>query len=488
MAACALRPTAAGAAADLHAAVGASELAIFRKCGAYAVGSRCADAASLVTSDSWLPSRRWLQASSKAGDPLRGWLESRLVCGAANSSLVAEAHASARRPKPGLTSPAKLEAHRLVSLMRLGDGRVRHDAFLPKDNAPITKNFWFLMRLTASLLIQPRGQAVDTTITVLPRRLWAWAPRGDDASRCEGWGCYFEGAPLRARAPELRSELQALVHRQFPLALWWLHAAVAALSSGRRQARGGSSRPRSAHRRAAAPLPPAGVPRLIGVHVRRGDACANRSRSAAAADPTGYAGTGVARKCDLPLEHYVALAERAASRYGIRHAYLATDSEEMVRRASALSTSLRWFSGGASRERLQSAKLIEERVQAAELEPSAVVHGALVDLHFLARADVLIGHGGSMFSRLAFFLRWGRTGHVPPYVFVDGASGCCHPSSRACARLRNRTASGAGPPRAPADAPRGVARPAHAEQGGVARRERVAQPRQPRVLRPAVRD
>ena len=82
--------------------------------------------------------------------------------------------------------------------------------------------------------------------------------------------------------------------------------------------------------------------------------------------------------------------------------------------------------GGASRERLQSAKLIEERVQAAELEPSAVVHGALVDLHFLARADVLIGHGGSMFSRLAFFLRWGRTGHVPPYVFVDGASGCCH--------------------------------------------------------------
>ena len=48
MAACALRPTAAGAAADLHAAVGASELAIFRKCGAYALGSRCADAASLV--------------------------------------------------------------------------------------------------------------------------------------------------------------------------------------------------------------------------------------------------------------------------------------------------------------------------------------------------------------------------------------------------------------------------------------------------------
>ena len=70
MAACALRPTAAGAASDLHAAVGASELAIFRKCGAYALGSRCGSA-SLVTSDSWLPSRRWLQASSKAGDPPR---------------------------------------------------------------------------------------------------------------------------------------------------------------------------------------------------------------------------------------------------------------------------------------------------------------------------------------------------------------------------------------------------------------------------------
>ena len=179
----------------------------------------------------------------------------------------------------------------------------------------------------------------------------------------------------------------------------------------------------------------------------------------------------------------MALAEKAASRYGIRHAYLATDSEEMVRRASELSTSLRWFSGGASRERLQSAKLIEERVQAAELEPSAVVHGALVDLHFLARADVLIGHGGSMFSRLAFFLRWGRTGHVPPYVFVDGASGCCHPSSRACARCATA--------RPPAPARRARSRrsarrraTAHAEQGGVARRERVAQPRQPRVLRP----
>ena len=275
-----------------------------------------------------------------------------------------------------------------------------------------------------------------------------------------------------ARARHLRSELQAL--RQFPLALWWLHAAVAALLF-RPAPGGGSSRPRS-----AASLPP--PPRAAG---RR--AAARAPARAAAADPTGYAGTGVARKCDLPLEHYVALAERAASRYGIRHAYLATDSEEMVRRASALSTSLRWFSGGASRERLQSAKLIEERVQAAELEPSAVVHGALVDLHFLARADVLIGHGGSMFSRLAFFLRWGRTGHVPPYVFVDGASGCCRvePRVRPPAQphgLRRR------PPRALRDAPRGVARPAHAEQGGVARRERVAQPRQPRVLRPAVRD
>ena len=69
MAACALRPTAAGAAADLHAAVGASELAIFRKCGVYALGSRCAIAASLVTSDSWLPSRRWLQASSASAPP-----------------------------------------------------------------------------------------------------------------------------------------------------------------------------------------------------------------------------------------------------------------------------------------------------------------------------------------------------------------------------------------------------------------------------------
>ena len=92
----------------------------------------------------------------------------------ASARLVAEARASAAAA--ALTSPAKLEAHRLVSLMRLGDGRVRHDAFLPKDNAPITKNFWFLMRLTASLLIQPRGQAVDTTITVLPRP-WAWAAR-----------------------------------------------------------------------------------------------------------------------------------------------------------------------------------------------------------------------------------------------------------------------------------------------------------------------
>ena len=92
MAACALRPTAAGAAADLHAAVGASELAIFRKCGAYALGSRCAVAASLVTSDSWLPSRRWLQASSKAGDPLRGWLESRLV----RRGLVSRRRARAR--------------------------------------------------------------------------------------------------------------------------------------------------------------------------------------------------------------------------------------------------------------------------------------------------------------------------------------------------------------------------------------------------------
>ena len=201
-------------------------------------------------------------------------------------------------------------------------------------------------------------------------------------------------------------------------------------------------------------------------------------RSAATAEPTGYAGTGVAR--GRPAAR--ALRD-ARGEGGIATASATPTWRPTRRRCAALRRSRRRSAGfgGASRERLQSAKLIEERVQAAELEPS-VVHGALVDLHFLARADVLIGHGGSMFSRLAFFLRWGRTPRAALRLRRRRLGLLLRRAARAPAAqphgLRRRPAA-----RAP-DAPRGTARPAHAEQRW---RASEGAARQPRVLRPAVR-
>ena len=50
-------------------------------------------------------------------------------------------------------------------------------------------------------------------------------------------------------------------------------------------------------------------------------------------------------------------------------------------------------------------------------------------MELVSSADVLIGQQGSHTTRNMYYGIVGRTGYIPPFISVDGSSGCCEVSS-----------------------------------------------------------
>ena len=132
--------------------------------------------------------------------------------------------------------------------------------------------------------------------------------------------------------------------------------------------------------------------RVIGVHVRAGDACAGE-------------------RVERPpcATRWRGLARRAAGDAKPAAVLLATDSADVARDADSAFLAVgvpRALSFGFDRGKYAAdpKRLVEERLRAGALDGRAALHEALLDLALLARADAIVGSMYSNFPRIALQL------------------------------------------------------------------------------------
>ncbi|KAJ1490043.1 hypothetical protein T484DRAFT_1936029 [Baffinella frigidus] len=134
-----------------------------------------------------------------------------------------------------------------------------------------------------------------------------------------------------------------------------------------------------------------------------------------------------------------------AQAYGIKAAFMASDSPDAIEIARRLAPELRWMQvGGVDRAALSASGrgvYIETRLGHACakspggcLDPGAAVRATLLDMLLLAEADALVGHMTSNLSRIALMVMAARRKKVPPFASVDGPwcrhwQACCNTTS-----------------------------------------------------------
>lgn len=149
---------------------------------------------------------------------------------------------------------------------------------------------------------------------------------------------------------------------------------------------------------------------IIGVHVRRGDACHT---------------TGRKNRCRSFEETYLPHIRTLSEKYGVNRVFLATDDDALLRKvkSSPAANEFEFVNVNMDRSIYSASKLIERRTE-LYTEKSNVAHEmtlqALTDIFLLAEADAFIGHFLSNLSRLAIELSAAEKGFVPPFVSVDG--------------------------------------------------------------------
>eukprot|EP00041_Stephanoeca_diplocostata_P027241 m.747391 g.747391 ORF g.747391 m.747391 type:complete len:466 (+) comp23143_c1_seq25:119-1516(+) len=146
--------------------------------------------------------------------------------------------------------------------------------------------------------------------------------------------------------------------------------------------------------------------KMIGVHVRQGDACMKGQ-----ADEK-------ARACD-GLHTYMPWVRLAAATYGIRDVFLATDGGDRVYSETTAYKDLTWH-------------FVPEIPTFENVSIDSLVAGdsgrsdgfelgtkALADMLLLSRTEVLIGKFTSNVFRAALEVRTGRDGTIKPYASLD---------------------------------------------------------------------
>jgi hypothetical protein len=149
---------------------------------------------------------------------------------------------------------------------------------------------------------------------------------------------------------------------------------------------------------------------IIGVHVRRGDACHT---------------TGRKNRCRSFENTYLPHIRTLSEKYGVNRVFLATDDDELLRKVknSPAANEFEFVNVDMDRSIYKASRLIERRTE-LYTEKSNVAHEmtlqALTDIFLLAEADAFIGHFLSNLSRLAIELSAAEKGFVPPFISVDG--------------------------------------------------------------------
>ena len=147
--------------------------------------------------------------------------------------------------------------------------------------------------------------------------------------------------------------------------------------------------------------------KVIGVHVRHGDACHTTDRKG---------------RCK-GLAYYLPEIRVLAERYNTKKVFLATDDQKVVDQARKLSGEFKFIFINFNRGVLNNKNQIEYRKNlwdGSNDHGFGILKSSLMDLLLLAECDYLVLHNLSNMSRLALELAAARLQRVPPFISVDG--------------------------------------------------------------------
>jgi len=154
--------------------------------------------------------------------------------------------------------------------------------------------------------------------------------------------------------------------------------------------------------------PAPGVP-VIALHYRAGDACLEE-------DVT------LGRRCE-PFSNEMQAVHEIAHKYGIRHIFLATDSDKAISEAAAYKNYTFMYlpqqRGGQND--------VRQRVELDKALHMGLIDGchegidALLDIYLLAQGDALVGKFSSNIDRVAYALMFAKGRAYAPFISLDNA-------------------------------------------------------------------
>ncbi len=157
--------------------------------------------------------------------------------------------------------------------------------------------------------------------------------------------------------------------------------------------------------------------RILGLHVRRGDAAAGQLKEYTAQNST---------RASFALEAYLEGADLICAKYGIRHIFLATESKDEIERARRMRPQYTFLHLDHDRsifpDLATSPQFIEDAAFEHPERARPLAESAIFDLHCFRSCHAFIGTFNSEFSLLAWLLAIGRQGHLVPYISLSEAS------------------------------------------------------------------
>jgi len=149
---------------------------------------------------------------------------------------------------------------------------------------------------------------------------------------------------------------------------------------------------------------PAAGTKVLSVHHRAGDACLENS------DTLG-------RKCE-PFSVTMEKANILAGKYGIKHIFLATDSNAVIDGLSNY-TNYTFLYNHVSRGGVKDHVELDKALKQGLIDGCSEGMDSLLDIQLLAAGDALIGKFSSNIARVAYSLMFARQSAYPPFISLD---------------------------------------------------------------------
>jgi hypothetical protein len=150
--------------------------------------------------------------------------------------------------------------------------------------------------------------------------------------------------------------------------------------------------------------PADGTP-ILGIHYRAGDACLEEEVT-------------LGRKCDK-FDYYMKSANLMQKKYGIKHIYLATDSDTVIDTLDKYPNFTFHYQKGIGRGGIRNKVPVDDLLHSGRLNGCDEAGSTFIDTHLLGSCHAFVGKFSSNIDRIAYNLMFARTRRYQPHISLD---------------------------------------------------------------------